>query len=211
MDVFVNLYQPLHPKTKERLSGKNILIVFGVFIFILCTVYGYGSLEKRQVSLKLAETEKYRVRAEKELTRVQQVYSSESEVVELTNKLSTIERDLESKKQALQFLSDKTLANVHGFSEYLVVIAQQSREGLWLKSIKLSDGGEQIELKGETQQPEFLFQYVQRLGGGPPLKGKTFNVLSLSKTTDSRGLQFFLGTVEEENKIPETANEAGNK
>lgn len=212
MDVFINLYQPLHPKTIERLSGKNILIVYGVFILILSAVYGYGNLEKRQVSLKLEQTEKHRVRTEKELARVQQEYSNEAEVIELTNKLNTIERDLDSKRQALQFLSDKMLTNVHGFSEYLVAIAQQSREGLWLESIKLSEGGEQIELKGKAQRPEFLFQYLQRLGSGPPLKGKAFNAFSLSKTTDDgRALQFFLGTIEEENKIPETTNETGNK
>lgn len=199
---FINLYQSLHPKTTEILSAKNILLCCGTFMFILMVLYTYRNFTNREDSTILSETEKHRTALEQTLTKFQLERVDESELLGLKNEIETIERDWETKKQAIQLLSDKTLTNVHGFSQYLTAIAKQSREGLWLEKIKLSYGGERVELNGKTKQPEFLFQYIQRLSNETPIKGKLFNAFSISKSKDDESiLQFSLGTMEETSEV----------
>lgn len=199
---FINLYQPLHPKITEVLSAKNILFCCGTFMLMLMMLYTYKHFMNRENSTILSEVEKRRTTLEQTLTKLQLERVDESELLGLKNEIETIERDWETKKQAIQLLSDKALTNVHGFSQYLTAIAKQSREGLWLDKIKLSYGGERIELNGKTKQPEFLFQYIQRLSNETPIKGKLFNAFSLSKSKDDESaLQFSLGTMEEPSEV----------
>lgn len=203
---FINLYQPLHPKTKEILSAKNIIFLCAGFFLMLMLFYTYKSYTNRQFSTILSETEKRRTALEQTLATLQLERVDESELLRLKNEIETIEQEWEAKKQAIQLLSDTMLTNMHGFSQYLTAMAKQSREGLWLEKIKLSSGGEHIELSGKTKQPEFLFQYMQRLSNEAPIKGKLFNAFFLSQSPDTEGvLQFFLGT----EKTSEVAESTG--
>jgi Tfp pilus assembly protein PilN len=95
--------------------------------------------------------------------------------------------------------------NAAGMSGYLIGLARQRIEGLWLTRIDIREGGDAINLSGRSITAEQVPQYLQRLSAEQAFKGRTFGGLAVQK--DDAGVSFRLGSA----AIAAGSSEAGNE
>jgi len=69
-----------------------------------------------------------------------------------------------------------------GFSEYLMALARQIPEGLWLTGIDIAAGGSDVEIRGSLIDTAALPEYIQRLGTERTFRGRNFAALSLNQS-----------------------------
>lgn len=73
-----------------------------------------------------------------------------------------------------------------GFAPYLTDLAQIKVNGVWLENIVLSDGGAQIELRGQTLRAGNVPKFIQSLTVGDAFNGHQFDGFELTADDDGR-------------------------
>lgn len=190
----INLYQSDSTEPTDFLSSDKILIAYGAMAIIFMGVYGLSVWGNADLDAQLLAETQQKNQAEKKLVSIQTEFADASQILALAREVSLIEKERDLKKQIVSFLSDKTLSNTTGFSDYLVSLAEQSESGLWFEGITLKNGGQSIRFSGKTRAPEILFQTVKRLGLTPSFADKEFNTFSLSTLEKENFLSFSLET-----------------
>jgi hypothetical protein len=115
----------------------------------------------------------------------------------LASSVGALSAELEAKADLLAQLGTKGGPNDLGFSSHLTGLARRRVEGLWLQSIRLSAGGQSLELGGQTLAPEHLPELLQLLGREPSFAGRTFKSLRLERApADSGAIAFWISTDE---------------
>ena len=69
----------------------------------------------------------------------------------------------------------------HGYSDYLIALAQQHIANIWLTKINIQKNGAQISLEGKTHDAITLPEYLDRLAMEPVLAGKNFETLRMKR------------------------------
>ncbi len=73
-----------------------------------------------------------------------------------------------------------------GHADYLVALARQASDQLWITGFSVSADGGAIELEGRMTEAGALTHYLRRLNGELRFKGRPFAQLSL-KSVDAQG------------------------
>lgn len=73
-----------------------------------------------------------------------------------------------------------------GHADYLVALARQASDRLWITGFALSEDGSAIDLEGRMTDASDLTHYLRRLNAEPRFKGRPFAQLSL-RAVDSQG------------------------
>lgn len=87
-------------------------------------------------------------------------------------------RELRGKRKALQvYLQNED----PGFSEFLIALARQHVNGMWLTSVALTNKGREVELEGRSTRAELVTEYLARLNFEPEFTGVRFQGFRISK------------------------------
>lgn len=73
-----------------------------------------------------------------------------------------------------------------GHADYLVALARQASDQLWITGFSVAEDGGAIELDGRMADASALTTYLRQLNAEPRFKGRPFAQLSM-KSVDSRG------------------------
>lgn len=73
-----------------------------------------------------------------------------------------------------------------GHADYLVALARQASDRLWITGFALSEDGSAIDLEGRMTDASALTHYLRRLNAEPRFKGRPFAQLSL-RAVDPQG------------------------
>ncbi len=90
--------------------------------------------------------------------------------------------EVDGSRALAEALGSGAFGNASGLSAYLVGLARQHEEGLWLTRIVLDAGGEVIGLDGRSLSPEAVPGYLQRLSDETAFRGKAFGHLELRRS-----------------------------
>ncbi len=188
----INLYQASLRQPQETLSirqvGKlliGVLVLLGVANAIQVWL-GYRS------NNTLAEL---RIEQQAIITTVQTL---NQEIVlrndngKIAAQLTELDRELQNKQQVFQLLSGKRFGNVDGFATQFSGLARQRIEGLWLTELYIHEGGEKLNIRGTTMQPELLPRYLQRLSKEPVFHGVEFKTFVMQRDKDHSQVNFDL-------------------
>ncbi len=199
----VNLYQPVFRKQQVQFSMAGLMQVMLVMLIVLGGISFYSAWQVSE--LQSAQTR-----------RSDMVVQLEQQVAELSESIVTprINKMLEAELNALQdnrtdgfkllnTLRTQRSGSKEGFSAFFEGLARQVREGVWLTSIQISAGGEDLVLNGKTLEPALVPQLLQRLRAETAFDGQTFQVMKLKQQKlDSSTLLFALQTtVDEESGV----------
>lgn len=67
-----------------------------------------------------------------------------------------------------------------GFSGYFEGLARQTREGVWLRAVRLERGGREIRLTGSALKRDDIPEWMNSLSREPAFKTRTFSDFSLA-------------------------------
>lgn len=188
----INLYQASLRQPQETLSIRQVgklligmLVLLGVANAIQVWL-GYRS-NNTLVELR---TEQQAIIAT--VQTLNQEIVARNDNGKIAAQLSELDRELQNKQQVFQLLSGKRFGNVDGFATQFSGLARQRIEGLWLTELYIHDGGEKLNIRGTTMQPELLPRYLQRLSKEPVFHGVEFKTFVMQRDKDHSQVNFDL-------------------
>ena len=190
MQQTINLFDHLAKRETIAVSSQHIVIaaiVTLVAVLLVSLVSAYkGNLD---ISL-LQQAEQDSERLQAQLSALQAESTNDSKSMQRTKRL------LKQRRQILYSLSNQLHDVGQGFSDHLAGLGRQQLKGLWLSSIELRAGGEEISLKGAMKHATLLPRYLQDLGKEPAFSGLRFQLMKIENSEASRDqMQFEISVV----------------
>lgn len=190
MQQAINLFNHLETRESVAVSSKHIASAAIATVLVLLLV-GLSSLYNgKQDANRFQQAEKEDESLQAQLSILRVDSSNDSKAIQRTKRL------LKQRRQILLSLSSQQFDIGKGFSTHLAGLGRQKITGLWLHSIELRAGGEQISLKGKMRQASLLPRYLQDLGTEPAFSGLRFQLLRIENSeADQQQMQFEVGVL----------------
>lgn len=197
----VNLYQPIFRKEHVAFSVNMLLLVILAASLCMTGIYGYAWWQNQQIQKLLATVEARNAHLIKQAGGVDGQLAEPGTDRELEHRIRLLGDKQKNRKNLLDELSTQSGGNHVGFSDYLEGLGRQVLPGMWFRDIKVSGGGEMLELEGSVLEPELVPQLLRKLHDEPAFTGKAFRVVRLNRQDEGTGeIRFLLLTSAEEQK-----------
>lgn len=189
------LNSSLKPK-QQPFNVTTILIMTGIAVLVmtLFTLYGYKQSFDLQTNLDelTAQAETMQMRMEE----AKQTLKPREKSQLLVAKQLRLENDLHAARRLAALLRTELGSQGEPYSAYFRGLAVSTLQGLWLKQLAISHGGQRLNLSGETLEPELLPRLLQTLSSQKVFKGHNFNNVQMSREQDegTRKIRFELKT-----------------
>ncbi len=190
MQQTINLLHHLEKRETLAVSSQHIASA-AIITVVLVLLVSLGSLYKSsQDTVLVQQAEEDDERLQAQLTVLVVESSNDSKSMQQTKRL------LKQRRQILHSLSNQQHDIGAGFSDHLAGLGRQKLKGLWLNSIVLRAGGEEISLKGAMQHATLLPRYLQDLGKEPAFSGLRFQLMTIENNEASNHqMQFEISVV----------------
>lgn len=189
----INLYLPRFrpPKLSQDVWKfiKAFVITLLVLITLTLVLYIAKSYLASQVE-QLTQEQTYQTRVLSDLNAQLPSMSVDK------NLEASIVREKEllaNQKRAISFLRQDSISEKSSFTPLVAQLSEQSVKGIWLSKIEIMNQGNDIQLYGFAQNPNFISQYIAALGEKNAYRGRTFKQITVSQS-ETRWKQFFLST-----------------
>ncbi|MFW5426081.1 MAG: hypothetical protein ACKE8G_01715 [Methylophagaceae bacterium] len=179
----VNFYQAQFKPKRIILPARQLflLTLLAVIIFTLLSVY----------SAKKNSTLEAHIASQHQST----IIEFQSEVVNdqalLKANLVKLQQQLSQKQILLDYLTQQSFGNQHGFTDNLVHLSKKSIDGIWLTDFSFINGGQHLSLHGSALKSSLIPLYIDGLAESGPFQGKHFSVFSLESPETNSNLYTF--------------------
>ncbi len=191
----INLYQPILKQQEKVFSAKALLQAGLVVMTGLLLVYGYASWQTRGLEQQLGEFVAQRDAANRRLASVAAQFPAPARDEQLVAQVEASRRELEAKRRLVDVLAKPDWGNTRGFSEQLEAFARRRPQQLWIRELRIAQGGREVGLVGSTFAPEQLPRFIQSLGDESSLRGIAFTRFLMERAEEEpRRVDFSVGT-----------------
>lgn len=157
----INLYQPVFRQQRKIFSAKILLqilvavtlLMFGIYANALWTV---ASLDQTATSI---EQQYQQLRTQ--LGNIEIIEQSSTEPLQ-ADEIVQLQQKILQQQSLLDSIGQLFVKSATGFSDFFETLARQTRPGLWLSGVRLSEDGE-TELQGTTLDPQLIPDYLQQM------------------------------------------------
>ena len=175
----VNLYTEQFRPRVVVLPLKQILMLCVFLVAILSVLGIWLSSEAQEQELQalaqIAKAEELQSKIEALAYKVGLLKQDES-LLRHNRKLSA---QIKAREQMLSSLGSVAVRDSIGFSPYLIGLARQKLDQLWLRRIHIADAGNSLWLEGSTRKASLVPSYLQALNAEDIFAGHAFSVFEL--------------------------------
>lgn len=108
----------------------------------------------------------------------------------LEDQVAQAENLLKIRQELFGRLQSGEIGNRDGYGKFLIALARQRLEGLWLTSIEISGPGSDFAIEGRTLRADLVPGYIKMLSREDVLRGKSIGTLSMrEREIDPKGEQ----------------------
>ncbi|CAB1367605.1 PilN domain-containing protein [Denitratisoma oestradiolicum] len=191
MSQQINLYNPALLKRRELLSAANLAMVTALLLLAMAGASGVVRVKTSRLETEVTVLST-RLKAEQDqMAALGREISGRKPDVRLESELKTVGELLMTRQKAMELLGHSLGPSSVGFAEYLSGLARQTPAGIWLTSFAVAVDGSGMEIRGRTNDPALLPDYIQRLNGEKAFKGRSFAAMQLqagkAETTGTPG------------------------
>lgn len=189
----VNLYTEAFRPQKIVLPLSQIVLIAALLIAVLVGLSFWLSARADYLAMqadeKVAKAEALSATVQDLAAKVALLKQDES----LVRHNEQLKAQIEAREQMLLTLGTVALRDSGGFSPYLIGLARQKHENLWLSRIHISSSGNSLHLEGEASRADAIPAYLQKLNAEDVFEGHAFSVFELNADEEqSRILHFTL-------------------
>lgn len=181
MSQQINLINPALIKQKDFLTTLNITVVYGALALSMLGWYGYSTQQMSALTMSRDQL----------ATELQQVQTSLAEMTAarapkapnqtLIAELQTLEEKHQVQMQILQAMQQGRPSQDKGLASYMLGLARQSADGLWLTGFSIDQTHHTVSLKGRSMDAAVLPDYMRKLGQESVFAGQTFGGLRIQQ------------------------------
>lgn len=187
----LNLYSQLDHHVEPPLSARQQVRLLGGGAALMVVVYLGLWFTHGQKADQFDQLDAQQKAVSEQLAAAKARKAQLENNPELDQAIARLESDVQFRRHLLDTLAPKGIDLSQGFAEHLSGLARQHIDGLWFTEIQLQQGGNQMALLGQTRQPEFVPQYLQKLSEEHVFAGHRFRVLRMHVPEGKRGLHNF--------------------
>lgn len=184
MNQQINLYQPMFRKQRRVLSARAILYSLGLVAAGLALVYGFGQWQTQRLAWQVDSLVEQRDVARERLVGLESRLPRRTRSKLLETELVRLDRRVREQSSVIQVLEGDGEGLTRGFSDFLEGFARRRVEGLWLTGFEIGDGGQALNIDGQTRDAALVPVFVQALAAEPAFGGLSFGELSVERPTD---------------------------
>ena len=191
----VNFYQPAFKKQVQLFSASAILIIIGLFAFVLLTVTLYSMKQvsdyEMLVQQKLQQKDQLNSQLEQAREKLKPRQKNQLLVQQAREKRLAF-----SDIKKIKLMLDNVLAQSDGrFSGYFDGLARSSINGLWLTRIKVGTSGEAMMLSGQATSGDKVPGLLMKLENQPAFVDASFQTVQIQENPAGNLLDFTLETM----------------
>ncbi len=97
----------------------------------------------------------------------------------LEDQVARAEAQLKGRQELVGRLQTGEIGNRDGYSKYLLALARQHLDGVWLTNIDISGPSDEFSVRGRTQRASQVSDYIKMLKNEEGFRGKPISTLSL--------------------------------
>ena len=114
----------------------------------------------------------------------------------MIDELAEARIELRGKQKVMTQLAGSSFGNEAGFSEHLLALARGRVKGVWLTSVELRKGGQDVAVSGLSIETQLVPDYLRQLSAEEAFSGRTFDYLRIARDDPkARPLAFQVRTV----------------
>jgi len=183
----INLYQDILIDKPEPLQSRQVGAILLVIVCCLGLLFAYSFYRANDLAVRVKKLRHDNAQASAQLAALQEQYPKPQKSVLLEEKVHRLERDIENSRNTLEFFDQNDDTNNAGILESLEGLAQHPFSGLWLRRIRLYDGGAEVQLSGSAVQADRVPDYLTLLGEKNIFGGKLFSRLKVQRLHEGNG------------------------
>lgn len=186
----INLLQSDNSAIKKGLSFQTLSIVtIGLVAVLSATSFVQNWQYERKLSIK-QQLQNEQQKLTLSIKTIGDQLQSVSNNTNLEHILIAKEKELANKTKVMSVLSGSQAGNTLGFADHFAGLSRQHINGLWITSLNISAGGDQMNIQGGSLAPEYVPQYLQRLGNEKSFQGLEFKHFVLERDKNDKQLDF---------------------
>jgi hypothetical protein len=189
----INLYQlEFHDVRDWRKTG-----IIGAIILTVVVLAGINAVQlymASQLRAELSNKDQAVKSIEQSYTVLKKNAKPKAHDLTLAAELENMKRINGEKMRALNYLSGNDAGNTTGFSYLMEGLGRErdSINNLWLKKIKFSRGGYDLQLSGSSYEADLLPKFVQALSSEEIYKDREFKEINISRSDGNKKIMDFV-------------------
>ena len=193
----VNLYQPIFRRQRPPFSAGVMAsyIAIAAGMLLLVTLFSVFQLNELQDSTNALDEKRQQLQTQLDAVKAKLKPREPNHLLE--SQKDRLAADLRNARRLFRLLSHEMEDQGKPYSAFFRGLAESSVEGLWLKQLGISKGGQALSLSGHTLKPELVPRLLQALKKQPVFDGHSFGKVQMNRSAgagNDEGVMFHLQT-----------------
>lgn len=208
----INLYQAeFHPK-QVRLPARQVLTISITAITFMFLINGVLFGENHYLNTKVESLTQRLQRVTANNTVLQNKVDEQKVDDDLQLAVVEAGKQLRARQKIMLWVDQSSKDNKVYFSSLLEGLSRQHVPGLWLSSVDIEEGGQVLNLQGNTLNPKLMPELLAKLNSEPAFVGREFKKALLKEDDQYRGVsQFVLTTQNKSDKQKGAVTKSGSR
>ena len=174
----INLYYKAFRPQPKLFSAIWTAAGFLAVVAIMLAYYAWASLQLQEMRTRRNEAQVQVKQLRDQLVGLgQSAQKTRSKALE--NQVARAEVLLKSRQELIGRLKSGEIANRDGYSKFLVALARQRVEGVWLTRIEISGSRDDFGIQGRAVRADLVSEYIRMLRKEQAFRGKPIGTLAL--------------------------------
>ncbi|KZY74648.1 hypothetical protein A3742_14050 [Oleiphilus sp. HI0071] len=177
----VNLYTEEFRPRIVILPLMQMAVLYGVLLSILILISVWLSFEQADLDAQLENTRQSLSIQRDAKTSLEAKVAMLRLDDALLRQNKRLKQQIQARKALLETLDSVSVRDTQGFSSYMVGLARQTNQQLWLTRINVAESGASMALEGVAVSGKQVPAYLERLKQEPVFVGRNFTTFDLKQ------------------------------
>lgn len=182
MSQQINLFNPVFLKQKKHFSAATMSAALGIILTAMIAIYAYAAQQRARVERLAGDLERKAQLQRAQLAELVKP-ADEGRGRSFDEEMQRLQTRIKTGEGLLDTLRTGELGNTEGFSRYLEAFARRALPGVWLTGFTVSEGENELTLRGRVLNPELITGYLRSLNAESVMRGRKIVDLRLSAST----------------------------
>jgi hypothetical protein len=176
----INLYNPIFLQKKKHFSAVTMLQALGLLLGGILLFYAYVLNDSRTLGRVAAEAQRQVQTQGQQVAQLMREFSPEGQSKLLEEEVARATTRLKQREDLLAVLRTGGLGNTDGFARYMVALARQTMNGVWLTGFVIAGDETEIQLSGRVLHADLVPSYIRTLNREEVMRGRRIAELRLT-------------------------------
>jgi len=183
----VNLYQRQAQVAPDAFSTHALMATLGLGVAILLVAWAVTAYQIHELEDEYQQTSRNLQATNQQLAQLKSRLPTVQPDPFLQSELTNLQASQTRLNHMIALISQQQSHSKQGFADYFRALARNTLDGLWLRDLQVSAGGEDLLLKGKALEPELVPRLLQKLVREPAFAGRSFREVRFQRASKEQG------------------------